>query len=168
MAAPSAAPLEIDTSGWPTKGEAARVLGCSEKSVERYALRGALESRWRAQQGKRSISVYSPDSVDALRVQLAGRVSVLPADRASSEIATVRLPTELEGLSAILAGLSRFAEENNAKYSRPVYMSLDEASALTGLGRRTIKELASSGKIATLPYDGNGGARYRRADLEAL
>lgn len=55
---------------WPGKTRTAEILGCSEKSVERYTVRGLLKRKMLTRPGRRSAPVYDPESVASLAAQL--------------------------------------------------------------------------------------------------
>ena len=57
------------TDAWITKPEAAELLQCSEKSIERYASQGKLRQAWRRVPGRRPLAVYCPEDIETLRGQ---------------------------------------------------------------------------------------------------
>jgi len=50
-------------SDWLTIADAAAVIGCSTRTIERLARAGKLEQRLRPQAGSPAVAVYNPDDV---------------------------------------------------------------------------------------------------------
>ena len=161
-----------DVSQWITKAEAARILQCSERSIERWQRQGDLEAEMRGRSHARPEAVYDPAHVEALREKLRKPPVVLPPEIADTGVlapVSAKPAPALDGwgeLARHLAALSAFAETVSANVGVSSYVSLTDATRLAGLSSGTIRKLATAGKIATQPF--GRGVRYRRKDLEQL
>jgi hypothetical protein len=157
---------EPDLSAWLTKPEAAKAIGASEKQIERLAKKGQIEQKFRTAPGQARVAIFHPGDVERIvnaqkttfRVQDTALAVSDRADNRSSDV----LWKHFDALPALLVGLSDLAAKFNAEHERAVYVSLDEATRLTGLSGATIRRLAREGRVARL------SRKYRRADLEAL
>jgi len=154
---------------WLTKKETAAALGVSEKTVERLAVRGKLEQRLRLSDGARSVVVYNPANIEALRTT---SVAVLPPETPGSTVVYKPQPAapSFDAVGYQLARLVdlavRVSDRVSDRVELSVYVSMKVAIPLTGLSRGMLLELADAGKIKRYPF--GRGWRYRRADLEAL
>jgi hypothetical protein len=163
----------VDLSQWLTKRDAAAVLRCSEKSIERLVAAGKLEQRMRPGDRGRSVAVYPPGGVAALRP--AGAVAVLPPMPAGSLAGKLQPaaggklplgPGGFEVLAKQLAALAQWAESVSPQSDRCVYVSQEAAARITGLSESTVRDLYVAGQVHGRPF--GRGLRYRRADLLAL
>ena len=55
--------MKRDLSQWPTRKQAAELLGVSPKSIERYEAKGLLRRADRRVAGRRPVPVYDPESL---------------------------------------------------------------------------------------------------------
>ena len=156
-----------ELTDWHSKSEAARILMCSEKHIEKLVKLGEIEQRFRKAIGQARISVFHPGDVQKA---LAKRTPAFRVENVamalSSERSEVGRPRDdfFAGLAEALARIAGVAEALNERYapSTAIYVSLEEALKITGLSADTIRGLARAGRIARL------SRKYRRADLEKL
>jgi hypothetical protein len=170
----SGASKAVDLSQWLTKREAAAVLRCSEKSVERLVAAAKLEQRMRPGDRGRSVAVYPPSAVASLRPAGLAVLPPMPADsgrgpavlRAAAGGKLLPPPGSFEALARQLAGLAQLAESLSPQSDRCVYVSMDAAVRISGLSEATIRDLYISGRVYAMKF--GRGLRYRRADLLLL
>ena len=58
---------KVDLAEWKTKGEAAAMLECSKKTIERMAGRREIEKRDRRIAGRKPLPVYNPQDIERLQ-----------------------------------------------------------------------------------------------------
>src|SRR5205823_7292844 len=58
-----------DYSDWLTKAEAAQVLQCAEKTIERLAARGKIQQASRRVPNRRPIAVFHPKDIEKLKAE---------------------------------------------------------------------------------------------------
>jgi hypothetical protein len=74
-----------DYTGWPTKAEAAELLGMSEKTIERLATRGEIQQAYRRIPNRRPTPVFNPADIETLKGQTAsGKAFVVPESAANA------------------------------------------------------------------------------------
>ena len=155
-----------DLSDWHSKAEAARILNCSEKHIEKLVKLGEIEQRFRKAIGQARISVFHPGDVQKALAKRTPAFRVENVAMALSERSEVGRPRDdfFAGLAEALARIAGVAEALNERYApnTAIYVSLDEALRITGLSAETVRGLARAGRIARL------SRKYRRKDLEAL
>jgi hypothetical protein len=148
-----------DLSDWLTLAEAAQLLECSEKTVNRYVAGGRVEKLYRRVPGRRNLPVLNPADVATIKKetvetkpfvlpagsQPAGNPSGLPAP--SSQGALVRRPTDnpFSLLQQLLTTVPA-APDLDKKY----FLTIDEAHQRTGLPKSLVSELARTGKIPAI------------------
>lgn len=159
------------------KREAAEYLNVSERAVERYTEQGKLSVRY--EKGKRGkASVYDESELRRLKATLDGKRSLVrPAmalpdnpDQEARQLARLgdtpaRLAQFIGALEAL--GFHRSARDTRAHVSveGKLLLKLDEAAALTGLSRATLRAAIEAGKLRAKIV---GRAwRIKRADLES-
>ena len=156
-----------ELTDWHSKSEAARILMCSEKHIEKLVKLGEIEQRFRKAIGQARISVFHPGDVQKALAKRTPAFRVENVAMALSERSEVERPRSEEhfgpSLAAALARIAGVAEAINAQHAPgAVYVPLDEALRITGLSAETIRGLARAGRIARL------SRKYRRKDLEGL
>jgi excisionase family DNA binding protein len=188
--ASSSEKLQPDYSQWPTKEQAATLLDCSTKTVEKFADEGKLQTvRWRRPTGGPKISVYHPVDVENLRRERfpdAASSFVMPAPAASPKSPTAAneeaakpdsaaalriIGAFLEANSAAigtgprLLGTSQKPRKPDVPIEHRVYLTVREASAYAGRPEKHLRRMIAQG---TLPANKEGHTRVRRADLDKL
>jgi hypothetical protein len=179
---------ETDLSDWLPIEEAAKVIGCSTRTVERVArLPNRLEQRLRPQAGSPPVAVFSPESVaeEAARRRPASAPFVLPHvpagngnGKALSALSGVSIETQALAqlpagddpirqlfAAALRAVLSPPSPPVSATVSERPVLTLDEAVHASGWSRTYLLRQIRNG---TLKAEKDRGWKIRRKDLEAL
>ena len=178
-----------DYSTWLTKQQAADAIGVTTKSVERWVQAGQIQqARWRRPTGGPELAVYQPDDVARIAAErtpgppapfLMPTGAALPPTNGNGHhpAALARVPsaerTLAEHLSAsapgqdlltvLVTAAARVMSETSQKQT--LFVTLQEASAVTGLSQAYLKRQIENGK---LPAVRDVGWRIRRKDLEQL
>jgi hypothetical protein len=171
-----------DLRGWPTKAEVAFQFGCDIRAVERAAANGKLRAAFRAEPGRRRITVYHPEDVAR---EAAWRIAGLAPS--SEPVAGTELlgspgkdltptpdktPARAEPagiIQALVAALQRPVVQHPAMSAQhPLYLSLEAAVQCTGLSRGYLLARIKHGTLPARKEGFNGGWVVRRTDLEAL
>lgn len=147
--------LNLNLATWPSKAEAAKLLGISERTLDRMIkLRSYPEVRMRPRPGLKSEPVVNPDDVQRL---LDGRqvTAVMPtATGGAVEMFT----------AAFMRGFELAAGQGVAPVPRApdkLWLTLKEASSYAGLSMALLQRLASKGRITALKD--NGWKIHRRS-----
>jgi excisionase family DNA binding protein len=178
-------PARVDLSDWLTKAQAAEAIGVTPKTIERLAQAGKLEQRSRPQARGPNVAVYFPDDVTKLAQerQPGAKPFVLPADPDSSAgsngrhtggamipspspVLATRVgddPVRAFAAAVYAAVMSQTSE--TAAAPPTLFLSIDEAAAVSGLSRTCLRRLIRNQK---LPAFRDRGWRIRRRDLEQL
>jgi hypothetical protein len=136
--------------GWPTKQEAAKALGVTTKTLEKYVQQGKLAQRMQPQINKPARAVIDPATLEKM---LSERSSVTVRER-SENPSSVALEPLLEALSRRLP-LSELAHK--------LWLTEDEAVMFSGLGKGYLRK-----SLEPKPIGPRGAMVYRRRDIEAL
>jgi hypothetical protein len=140
---------------WLTKSEAATMLSTSERSLERKATRGEIETRKQRRPGKSPAVLYR--TTDVLRLsqsntfQMPAAAPPPPTQLAAAPPAPPRDPTD--SLIAALAGTISQQLRDTAGIVTPAkrtWLTLDEAQNESGLSKRFLKRLCIGGKITAV------------------
>jgi len=162
------------------KAEAAEFLGVSVRAVERYTSAGKLPSRYvRGKTGQ--ILYFSEADLQVFKDELE-----MPVEKAATSSVDIRQQSPAnerrQGLSTALATVDALnstvvahlmqAAFDKGRQALPVpvadklLLTVDEAAAYAGVGRRAIETAIKSGTLVA--HRGLAqGRRVRRADLEA-
>jgi excisionase family DNA binding protein len=180
----------IDLSTWLTKPQAAAAIGVSTKAIERFTQAGKLEQRFRPQAHGPKVAVYFPDDVQKLVqerrqgatpfVLPAGPDSTTngngqrhPASLPSTHISEITYPggDPLRAFAAavyaaVMSQTSQAAgNRNDAELEQKMFLTLPEASAITGLTQAYLRRAIEDGTLKAIK---DRGWRIRRKDLETL
>lgn len=140
-----------------SKAEVCEYLGKSKRTIETYVSSGRLPAKYfNGPNGKTAI--FERADVEAV-ANAEGELWEAAAPKATAPTSLALVPAAVTALTPLA---DRLIEALAARHALPVYVSLKDACALTGLSGSTIKAAG----VKTMPF-GNG-VRYRRADLEAL
>lgn len=152
-----------DASDWITKDQAAAVLQCSKRSIERIIASGKIHTTKRERPRKTPETLCARKDVEAL-IQGA---FLLPSPTMQTETATgnnaleatqIRPPAAntqnaaiamLAAVAQKLATIATPATEGNEGMARP-WLTVDEAAARSGLSRRLIRQLINEGEIIAM------------------
>lgn len=171
-----------DYSTWPTKQEAAAVIGVSTKFIEQLAKEKKMQSaKWKRPETGAWVSVYHPDDVDRLRKERnpdAPPFVLLPASPGDdaphsptdiTQAVAVRDPAT-EFLQALAAAVVGPGSQNSGRHSvriaERLFLTLPEAAEYSGLPQAHLRRLMTDGKLTGVKT--GSGWRIRRADLEKL
>jgi excisionase family DNA binding protein len=171
-----------DYTDWLTKPQAAEAIGVSTKTIEAWAQAKKLQQAFRPQAHGPALAVYHPDDVARLaserqRSPLAPFVVPVPdAARGNGQALAVPAATTAgeELLRQFLGALvhavssattSEKSEKSPSESSQKSFLTIREASALTGLSQAYLRRAIDDG---TLPAVHDRGWRIRRKDLEQL
>lgn len=184
---PSQSSQNADYSTWLTKQQAADAIGVSTKTVEQLAQDGQIQQAvWRPGGRGARRAVYHPD--DVARIATARRPGVapfvLPAEQARNghgRDATALAPPQqgpredrrqvppswLVDLAAFMRRVAaeRPTSEKSEKAAPTLWVTVAEASAITGLSQAWLRRRIADGALSAIR---DRGWRIRRTDLEAL
>lgn len=149
---------QVNLDAWKTKPDAAAMLGCSEKTIERYAEKGQLERRARLVPGRRPLPVFSPDDLERLQKE-----SVQPAPAPLGAPSNQSLALRTRGDLASL--LELFTRARDPAPPTKIFLTIEEAAAHTGLSEAYIRRKI---RAAELPALRDRGWKIRRADLDKI
>lgn len=172
-----------DYATWLTKQQAADAIGVSTKTLESLAKDGKLQQAlWRRPTGGPAVAVYHPDDVARLAKERrpAAAPFVLPAGtdvparngnghgalrrvEPSHDVALV--PPGDDPLRQLFAAALRAVTSQNSQKSPTLYLTLAEASAVSGLSETYLRRQIVSEKLSAVK---DRGWRIRRRDLEQL
>jgi hypothetical protein len=168
-----------DLTHWPTEAEAAAVIGCSVRTLQRYAGAGKIEIRTRPREGKKPENVCNPRDVD----KLLPAAHVMPPED-DAERSNDRTPPangvpavnnfgngkQIDTFFAFIAAITTIVatRQNVAKPEPRLWLTLDEAAELSGLTAAYIRDRARVGAINAAAGGPYGALRIQRASLEAF
>jgi excisionase family DNA binding protein len=133
-----------------TKQEAADRLGVTIRSIEAYAAKGKLTpARAKGQRG--DITVYDEKEVEALKrereqIQYVPRPETALATASSNGQAGIAKRRDLADFIRLLESARAAAPSYTDLAAKPL-LKLDEAQALTGLSRQTLRDAIDTGKL---------------------
>lgn len=178
---------ETDLSDWLPIADAAKVLGCSTRTIERLGRARKLEQRLRPQAGSPAVAVYNPDDVARLAQERrpAPAPFVLPVGPAngptngnsfpetsgSLKETLARLPAGDDPIRQLFAAALRAVLQSppsppvSATVAETLFLTLKDAAALTGLSQAFLRRMITAGTLTAIR---DRGWRIRRKDLEAL
>ena len=177
---------ETDLSTWLLVDETAQQIGCSKRTVERLARAKQLEQRLRRQEGTPPVAVYNPDDVHRIATErrTAPPPFVLPATLTEAANRNGHRGDQLGSVTKQLVTTSAdddpirqlFAAALRAVLSPPsppssppggetLFVTIPEASALTGLTQAYLRRQIEGGTLKAIR---DRGWRIRRTDLEQL
>jgi excisionase family DNA binding protein len=142
---------------WLTKQEAANLIGVSIRSVERLVEHGDIKQKFMKVVGRRPIAVLDPAGVEKAKQETLEKMPP-----AFTEEVTALLPRAVQ--PDLLTTLSHSLATIQGKDMK-MFLTLDEASALTGLTRTFLERLIAEGK---LPAIRDRFVKVRRTDLLRL
>ena len=152
---------------WKSKAEAAQILRCSHKTIERLAGQNKIQKHMRRIPGRRSTPVYHPDDIEALRNDTAN-LEPFPMDAAA------RQDTPNEALLPATAAQARAGDiflhllnsglpAATVAPQHKLFLTLKEAVAYSGMPRGWLLQRIKAGELKAVKV---GGWRIPRADLE--
>ena len=155
---------ELDLSSWPSKPEAAKLLGISERTLDRMVkLKAYPEVRLRARKGLKPEPVVNPDDV-ARMMEEGKRAVVMPRETALQ----LRPPVDdSAGIARMLGALATVVLPSleAAKDKERLWLNLKQASEYSGFSMALLQRAASRGLIEAVK---DNGWKIRRAALYSL
>jgi hypothetical protein len=175
-----------DTTGWPTKAEAATLIGVATKTIERLVAAGKIQqASRRSQRGGAKEVVYHPDDVDRIaRERRTGPPAafVVPdgappkngnghhAGSASAAL-TIGRPEGLQSvppgddpIRQLFAAALRAVSETS-QTSHALFLTIPEAAVMSGFSQAYLRRKCQEGWSGAIK---DGAWKIRRKDLEAL
>ena len=154
---------KTDLADWKTKAEAAAILECSEKTIERMVGRKEIERRDRRIPGRKPLPVYNPKDIEKA-LQKTAAVEAFPVQGQGNGNALVK---RKRGVGDLHELIEHFAprERPRVALNEKLYLSLDEAVELSGLSRAFLLRQIKSGGLEAIK---DRGWKIRRSELEKL
>jgi len=171
-----------DYSDWVPKKKVAEVLNLSTKGIERLVRKGKLQQAPRLVlvDGEK-VAVYNPGDVRRMALERDPEAAtfVLPASHEVPSNGHGDLEAITRGPGAADDGLRMFAavvaavrvvmsetsQTSETPETLPLFVTLAQASAVTGLTQAHLRRLIEAGKVNAVR---DRGWRIRRRDLEQL
>lgn len=162
--------------GFITREQAMRILQKSETSIERLVRTKEVESRLFPAAGRRPIRYYTEASVQAFKDLEERREAARPpsqlnwkaksAPKEPPPQTSVELAIPDKAVSTLRELLERLIAPKPVPLTEKLWLSLDEASELSGLARGHLLTLINAGKLIALKS--GGWWKIQRASLEAF
>ncbi len=149
-----------DLSNWLPKQDMARLLGITERQVERLAKEQKIRRGYQRVPGRRPLPVFHPTDIEELRQET---LPPIPDNGKSKKSATLPVPLN-RSTANILAALGMVNGARVALKDK-FYLTMREAAELSGLPKNYLPRLVKEGSLPALRA---GGYRIRRSDLEQL
>ncbi len=154
---------KIDLTEWKTKGEAAVILECSEKTIERMAGRREIERRDRRIAGRKPLPVFNPQDIERLQAASAV-VEAFPVERqGNGGNALVKRSRGVGELGDFLELAGALGQRPRVAVNEKFYLTLAEAVELSGLSRAFLLRQIKSGELKAMK---DRGWKIRRSELE--
>jgi len=144
----------LDT--WFTKEEVTERTGISERTLERKIQSNEIRRQYRNVPGRKPLAIIHPDDVTKLETKT---LKPVPAPRGNGANRAV-IPTSRQNDMATMAAAFMAASFSPDK---KFYLSLKEASGLSGLPQTYLRRKIAEGAIPAVKVP---GWRIRRVDLE--
>ena len=129
---------------WHSKVEAALILGCHPRSIERRAEAGQIRTRQAARRGRKPATEYHAADVERIRAEMES------SSRGPSELATMprREPEQPPNqLIATIATMAAALRNDAAKSPGRRWLTLEEAAADSRLSARFLRKLCKNGEL---------------------
>lgn len=161
--------------GYVDMPEAMRILGKSQPTLERHVTQRTFPMQFVERRNQRPMRVFERkaledyNAMEQRRKDLRPPSGVLPRGPSFGSFGSF-----LERIAAAVVALVPVLQQHvdNQRLPSPVrlpekyWLSLREASELSGLGVGFLRELAAAGKLHCLPRGAHGGMRINRKSLE--
>jgi len=146
---------------WKTKAEAAEILQCSEKSIERLASQKKVEKRQRRIPGRRPLPVFNPEDIERIRQETMSP-EAFPIPEQQSQALVKR---SVGNWGQVFARLVANVDAGKISPTEKIYLNLDEAVEYSGLPRAWLLRKIKGGELPAMKA---AGWKIRRTELEAL
>jgi len=157
-----------DLDRWLTQDDTRQRLGSiSIKTLNKYVRQKKIAKKLRPVPGRRPLPLYRPEDVDDVRKTMPAALPVPPALPHSLTTIPLRpgplysYPPPIYSPQPPLS----LAAPHDVKLSEKVYLTLVEASRLSGLSKGHLLELVADGTLTAIK---RGRWLIRRRSLEAL
>ena len=150
---------------WKSKSEAAQIIGCSPKTIERLATQKKIQKAMRRIPGRKATPVYHPGDIEAIR---AGTAQLEPFQIGERESAADLAPARRNSGVELLLQLLSNSGAGTATATAPrhkLFLTLKEAADYSGMSRGWLLRKI---KASELPAVKTGGWKIRRSDLEQI
>ena len=151
--------------GWKTKGEAAVILECSERTVERMATEKRIQKAIRRIPGRKGLPVFNPEDIERVRQETVGREGFLVPEEGSSETKTLARRSVPEDPAEFLGQLAAAVAAPPLRLSEKLFLTLKEAATYSGMPRTWLLKKIKNDELKAIKA---GGWKIRRSDLEGL
>jgi hypothetical protein len=151
---------ELSLADWPTIPEAAAKVGASQRTIERRIAAGEIETRTRPRPGKRPETVCHPRDID----KLLPPAHVMPTNGSTAlQVRRTEIGPTFDAAVERIASILTSSRDTggNVAITEKLWLTLDEAAELSGLGYSVLKGLAK-------PVGPHGALRVQRKALEAF
>jgi hypothetical protein len=155
--------IELSGKEWMTLDEARAFLGKSEKSIQRLRRAGHLRVQMQSREGLGPQRLYRAADLHRIKNKAIPASAIAP--ETSTAIAKVQAPVELAIPSATVTTLRDLVAEWRGPVER-LWLSVEEAVALSGLREGFLLTAIAQSKIAALKAGFGGAWRINRASLE--
>jgi excisionase family DNA binding protein len=151
--------MAADFATWIPKVDVATSLGVAERTIDRKIKKLRLRVAQRDVPGRRPIIVLHPDDAEKLKAQMVSPVPMEPDQGDGTEV-VVRsaLPPAARDLVAAVLGTMPYPP-------RPLFLSLKEAAAYSGLPQAYLRRLIQQKE---LPAIDSSGYRISKKALDWL
>ena len=156
---------EQQLDAWKSKTEAAQILGCSLKTIERLATQKKIQKAMRRIPGRKAKPVYHPGDIEAIR---AGTAQLEPFQGGEHEPAAALAPARRNsGFELLLQLLSNSGPVTPAATAprHKLFLTLKEAVDYSGMSRGWLLNKIKAGELHAIKA---GGWKIRRSDLEKV
>jgi excisionase family DNA binding protein len=150
-----------EKADWLTKQEAARIIGISERSVERLVQSGKIRQRYLRVAQRRPIAILSPDDVETIRQETIAKIPPPLVETEGDSKALATRPTKGTDINALMAALTA----TQARQEPKLFLTLREAATYSGLTVAYLRRLVDNGKLDAIK---DRGTKVRRTDLQKL
>jgi excisionase family DNA binding protein len=171
-------------SHWLTKEEAAGLLGCATKTIDRLVAAGRIQRATRQRTGMQPQAVHHPGDVEKERRARTAKFEgfVMPAEEPQApppegQAVAKLAPTEEKAIAKLDATpalpatlvemLQSLAKSPSVPVAQRVYLTTSQAVEYSGLSKTCIRRLVTTNKLRRVEGWGRG-YRYRRCDLDQL
>jgi helix-turn-helix protein len=154
--------LTLLSNEWLTVEEASRAMGKSARTVERLAESGAIETKFQPVAGRKPVRLFRAGDVEQpKKVEKKPK----PAHALVIEHQPKPVPPPAQQLTLPALAEMLFALRSEVPLTEKLWLSLEEAQALSGLARNDLLRLCQEKKLTARK---SGGWRILRRSLEAF
>lgn len=142
---------------WLTKQEVRQRIGISERTLERKIQDGEIRRQYRNVPGRKPLAIIHPKDVEKLQNKTLKPVPVKANRKGTNNAVSLRTPQK-----DMAAFMTAFMAASPVLAEKKFYLSLKEASQLSGLPMSYLKRKITEGIVPAVKVP---GWRIRREDL---